>query len=176
MAGSQPSRREKARCIRELLVTQGPSRSQRQALQRGSLLALRRDGRNRAVPRRGPSYSGGRHQAPLRTHRPSDRSRQDQRWHRLLRRRRRGRLAVRARGGCRTRRRERRQGQDHASEKIEFNDALKAVGVDVHETDLAEPVLQIAAETPSHIATPAHERHLLPRSTKHPVQLIESPR
>ena len=41
------------------------------------------------------------------------------------------------------------------TEEIELNDALEEAGVDVWETDLAEFVLQIAEEEPSHIASPA---------------------
>ncbi|OTE99045.1 LUD domain-containing protein [Halorubrum sp. SD683] len=41
------------------------------------------------------------------------------------------------------------------SEEIEVNEALKADGADVWETDLAEFVLQIADEAPSHIVAPA---------------------
>ncbi|OYR56497.1 LUD domain-containing protein [Halorubrum halodurans] len=41
------------------------------------------------------------------------------------------------------------------SEEIEVNDALEAGGADVWETDLAEFVLQVADEAPSHIVAPA---------------------
>ncbi|TKX73143.1 (4Fe-4S)-binding protein [Halorubrum sp. GN11_10-6_MGM] len=41
------------------------------------------------------------------------------------------------------------------SEEIEVNEALEADGADVWETDLAEFVLQIADEAPSHIVAPA---------------------
>ncbi|ACM58238.1 LUD domain-containing protein [Halorubrum lacusprofundi] len=41
------------------------------------------------------------------------------------------------------------------SEELEVNDALEASGADVWETDLAEFVLQIADEAPSHIVAPA---------------------
>ncbi|MDB2236350.1 LUD domain-containing protein [Halorubrum ezzemoulense] len=41
------------------------------------------------------------------------------------------------------------------SEEIEVNEALKVDGADVWETDLAEFVLQIADEAPSHIVAPA---------------------
>lgn len=41
------------------------------------------------------------------------------------------------------------------SEEIEVNDALEADGAEVWETDLAEFVLQIAEEAPSHIVAPA---------------------
>ncbi|EMA60212.1 LUD domain-containing protein [Halorubrum lipolyticum] len=41
------------------------------------------------------------------------------------------------------------------SEEIEVNDALEASGANVWETDLAEFVLQIADEAPSHIVAPA---------------------
>ncbi|MDJ1433748.1 LUD domain-containing protein [Halostagnicola sp. A-GB9-2] len=41
------------------------------------------------------------------------------------------------------------------TEEIELNDALEAADLDVWETDLAEFVLQIAEEEPSHIASPA---------------------
>ena len=41
------------------------------------------------------------------------------------------------------------------SEEIEVNEALEADGADVWETDLAEFVLQIAEEAPSHIVAPA---------------------
>ncbi|WP_254533306.1 LUD domain-containing protein [Natrinema gelatinilyticum] len=41
------------------------------------------------------------------------------------------------------------------SEELEVNDALKADGIDVVETDLGEWVLQVADEAPSHIVAPA---------------------
>ncbi|EMA44901.1 LUD domain-containing protein [Halococcus saccharolyticus] len=41
------------------------------------------------------------------------------------------------------------------TEEIDVNDALEAAGVDVHETDLGEWVLQVADESPSHIVGPA---------------------
>ncbi|TKX45430.1 (4Fe-4S)-binding protein [Halorubrum sp. SD690R] len=41
------------------------------------------------------------------------------------------------------------------SEEVEVNEALEADGADVWETDLAEFVLQIADEAPSHIVAPA---------------------
>ena len=41
------------------------------------------------------------------------------------------------------------------SEEIEVNEALEASGADVWETDLAEFVLQLADEAPSHIVAPA---------------------
>jgi len=41
------------------------------------------------------------------------------------------------------------------TEEIELNEALRADGVDVWETDLGEFVLQVAEETPSHIVAPA---------------------
>ena len=41
------------------------------------------------------------------------------------------------------------------TEEIDVNDALEAAGVDVHETDLGEWVLQVADETPSHIVGPS---------------------
>lgn len=47
------------------------------------------------------------------------------------------------------------KGKTMTSEEIDLNEALEAVGIDVHETDLAEFVLQLADEEPSHIATPA---------------------
>ncbi|WP_121822971.1 LUD domain-containing protein [Halostella salina] len=44
------------------------------------------------------------------------------------------------------------------SEEIEVNDALAEVGVDTYETDLAEFVLQLDDEEPSHIVAPAVHR------------------
>ncbi|WP_265110405.1 LUD domain-containing protein [Halosolutus halophilus] len=41
------------------------------------------------------------------------------------------------------------------SEELEINEALERDGVDVVETDLGEWVLQVAAESPSHIVAPA---------------------
>jgi L-lactate utilization protein LutB len=41
------------------------------------------------------------------------------------------------------------------TEEIDVNDHLEAAGVDVHETDLGEWVLQVADETPSHIVGPS---------------------
>lgn len=41
------------------------------------------------------------------------------------------------------------------SEEIEVNESLEASGADVWETDLAEFVLQVADEAPSHIVAPA---------------------
>ncbi|EMA53184.1 LUD domain-containing protein [Halococcus salifodinae] len=41
------------------------------------------------------------------------------------------------------------------TEEIDVNDSLEAAGVDVHETDLGEWVLQVADESPSHIVGPA---------------------
>jgi iron-sulfur cluster protein len=40
------------------------------------------------------------------------------------------------------------------TEEIDLNDALEASGVDVHETDLGELVIQVADETPSHLVGP----------------------
>jgi iron-sulfur cluster protein len=44
------------------------------------------------------------------------------------------------------------------SEEIEVNEALEADGIDVWETDLAEFILQVADEAPSHIVAPAIHR------------------
>jgi iron-sulfur cluster protein len=41
------------------------------------------------------------------------------------------------------------------TEEIDLNDDLEAAGLDVHETDLGEWVLQVADDTPSHIVGPA---------------------
>ncbi|APX95783.1 LUD domain-containing protein [Natronorubrum daqingense] len=41
------------------------------------------------------------------------------------------------------------------TEEIDLNDALETAGVEVHETDLGEWVLQVADDTPSHIVGPA---------------------
>ncbi|GGN10103.1 LUD domain-containing protein [Halarchaeum nitratireducens] len=41
------------------------------------------------------------------------------------------------------------------TEEIGVNDALEAAGIDVHETDLGEFVVQVADESPSHLVGPA---------------------
>ncbi|WP_280535966.1 LUD domain-containing protein [Halopenitus sp. POP-27] len=47
------------------------------------------------------------------------------------------------------------KGKSMTTEEIEMNEALADAGVDTYETDLAEYVLQLADESPSHIASPA---------------------
>ena len=42
-----------------------------------------------------------------------------------------------------------------ATQEIELNEALAAHGIDVWETDLAELIVQLAGDTPSHILVPA---------------------
>jgi iron-sulfur cluster protein len=44
------------------------------------------------------------------------------------------------------------------TEEIEVNAALEAEGLDVHETDLGELVIQIAGETPSHLIGPGFHK------------------
>ncbi|ARS91022.1 LUD domain-containing protein [Natrarchaeobaculum aegyptiacum] len=47
------------------------------------------------------------------------------------------------------------KGKSMTTEEIDLNDDLETAGIDVWETDLAEFVLQIADDEPSHIASPA---------------------
>ena len=47
------------------------------------------------------------------------------------------------------------KGKSMVSEEIGLNDALIDSGIDVSETDLGEYIIQLAAETPSHIIAPA---------------------
>jgi iron-sulfur cluster protein len=44
------------------------------------------------------------------------------------------------------------------TEEIEVNEALEAAGIDVHETDLGELVIQVAEETPSHLIGPGFHK------------------
>ncbi len=47
------------------------------------------------------------------------------------------------------------KGKSMVSEEIGLNDALIDAGIEVSETDLGEYIIQLAAETPSHIIAPA---------------------
>jgi L-lactate dehydrogenase complex protein LldF len=47
------------------------------------------------------------------------------------------------------------KGKSMVSEEIGLNDALRAAGIDVAETDLGEYIIQLAGEHPSHIIAPA---------------------
>ena len=46
-----------------------------------------------------------------------------------------------------------------ATQEIELNDALARVGIDVWETDLAEMIVQLGHDLPSHILVPAIHRN-----------------
>ena len=46
-----------------------------------------------------------------------------------------------------------------ATQEIELNEALAAHGIDVWETDLAELIVQLAGDLPSHILVPAIHRN-----------------
>ncbi|QQM67670.1 LutB/LldF family L-lactate oxidation iron-sulfur protein [Actinomyces weissii] len=46
-----------------------------------------------------------------------------------------------------------------ATQEINMNEHLKAEGIDVHETDLAEMIVQLADDMPSHIVVPAIHRN-----------------
>ena len=46
-----------------------------------------------------------------------------------------------------------------ATEEIGLNEALAACGIDAHESDLAELIVQLSADTPSHLVVPAIHRN-----------------
>ena len=52
------------------------------------------------------------------------------------------------------------KGKSMATEEIDLNPALEAAGIEVHETDLGEYVLQLLDEPPSHILGPAIHKSL----------------
>ena len=47
------------------------------------------------------------------------------------------------------------KGKSMVTEEIQLNPALEAAGLEVYETDLAEYIIQLAGEPPSHIIAPA---------------------
>src|SRR4029453_14074730 len=46
-----------------------------------------------------------------------------------------------------------------ATQEIELNEALRVAGIDVWETDLAEMIVQLGHDLPSHILVPAIHRN-----------------
>ena len=46
-----------------------------------------------------------------------------------------------------------------ATQEIELNEALRLEGIDVWETDLAEMIVQLGHDLPSHILVPAIHRN-----------------
>jgi L-lactate dehydrogenase complex protein LldF len=79
------------------------------------------------------------------------------------------------------------KGKSMVTEEISLNPALEAAGIEVVETDLGEYIVQLAAETPSHIIAPAvhknrHEiadlfvRKLGIRRTTDPPELTQAAR